>query len=69
MPEQILHRSDVVPRLQQVGGERVPQRVRRGLFGDAGLRHSAFERALKGLIEQVMAAKNAAARIGREGGL
>ncbi len=35
MAEQLLDRADIVPVLQQVGGERMSRRVARGLFDQA----------------------------------
>ena len=36
VPEQLLDHADVGAAVEQVGGERVPQRVRRDVAGDAG---------------------------------
>jgi len=53
--EQLLHRTDVVPRLEQVCSERMAQRVRRGGLGDAGVPHCLAHGALEGLIAHMMA--------------
>lgn len=34
VPQQLLHRPDIVPRLQQMGREGVPQGMRAGPFAD-----------------------------------
>src|SRR5512146_2277621 len=39
MAEQLLDRAQVGPTFQQVGGEAVPQRVRRDARGERGLAH------------------------------
>jgi hypothetical protein len=45
MPEQLLHTADVDTGLQHVRGERMAQRVRRHLLGDAGLCHRTRQHA------------------------
>jgi hypothetical protein len=62
--EQLLHRANVVARLQQMRGKGVAQRVRRGRFVNPGLGHGTLERALKSAVRQVVALDQAAARIG-----
>jgi len=58
--QQLLHRADVVTRLDQVRREGVPQRVGRGRFVDTGAAHRSLHRALHALLEEVMAALYAA---------
>jgi hypothetical protein len=53
--EQLLDRADVATRLQQVRGECVPQRVRRGGLGDAGGADRVLDGALDRLFVQVVA--------------
>ena len=65
MAQQFLNRADVIAVLQQVSGKAVAQGVRRCRFGDASLLYRALERALEGLVLQVVAAHQPAARIGR----
>lgn len=66
MAEQFLHGANVAAGLQQVGGETVAQRMRRGRLGDTGLLHGAFEGALEGLRIDVVAPDDATAWIGGE---
>ena len=67
MAEQLLNGADVIAAQQQMGGEGVPQGVRRGRLGDVGLLHRPLEGALEGLVNQVVATQQTiAARIGRQ---
>jgi hypothetical protein len=50
MAEQVLHGPDVVPRLQQMGGETAPQSVRRDQLDDVSRMRGALEGALKRLV-------------------
>ena len=45
MAEQFLHRPDVVPRFEQVGGETVPETVARSPLGNSGSLHGTRDRA------------------------
>ena len=56
MAEQLLHGADVGAGLQQVGGERMAQRVHGRRLGDAGGAHRRLEVALQALLVEVMAA-------------
>ena len=42
MPQQLLHRTNVGARLQQMRGKRVAQRVNRNGFDNARSRHGLF---------------------------
>ena len=55
MAEQFLYGPDVVAGLEQVRGECVPQRVRRGGLGDAGGADRALDGALDRLFVHVVA--------------
>ena len=68
-PQQRLHGPDVVAGLEQMGGERMPQRVRRGRALDSRTQHRALESALEGLVEEVVPAPHSRARVHRQVGL
>jgi hypothetical protein len=65
VPEQFLHRADVVAGLEQVRGERMPQRVAARRLGDAGRAHGPRHRALQPFFVDVVAANRAVAGIAR----
>ena len=69
MAEQLLYGANVVAALQQVGGERMAQRVRRGGLLDTGAFECSLEGALDALILDVMALRGTAARIDRQLGM
>jgi hypothetical protein len=50
MAQQILHRADVVARLQQVRRQGMAQHMRRRRLGDASSHHRALEGTLEGLV-------------------
>lgn len=56
MPQEFLDRPDVVAVLQQVGGERVPERMAARRFGNAGPAHSLLHRPLHDRLVEVMPA-------------
>ena len=58
-----LHGANFTARLQQVRGETVPQRVRRGRLGDSGLAHGPLERPLEGFVIEMVTPDDAAARV------
>lgn len=64
VPQQRLHRADVIAGLQDMGCERVAQRVRRGRLEDSGAVDGAFESALERLVVHVVSADYARALIG-----
>lgn len=66
MPEQLLHRTDVVTALQQVRRERMAQRVRRHRFGDAGALRGAAHGPLHALFIDMVAPPRPAARVERK---
>jgi drug/metabolite transporter (DMT)-like permease len=66
VPEQLLHRADVVAGFQQMGRERVAQRVRRRRFGHPGRPHGQLECALHRLIGHMLPAYHARARVDRK---
>jgi hypothetical protein len=66
MPEELLDGADVVAVLEQVRGERVPQRVAAGMFPDAGSANAERDRALHGGFVEVVPSAQAAARIDRD---
>lgn len=47
VPEQLLHRADVVPVLQQMRGERVPERVGGYVLRDPRIDHGASDGLLR----------------------
>ena len=55
MAQQFLYRSDVVPILQQMGGERVPEGVASRALGDPGPPNGIPDGALDGRLVQMMA--------------
>ena len=63
MTQELLHGANVITRLEQVRGEGVPQGVRRGRLGDAGVAERPLERTLKSLFVDVVAALQVRARI------
>jgi hypothetical protein len=65
MAEQLLHGEDVITRFQQVGGERMAQRVRRRRLSDRGVAQRLSHGALKRLIAEMMPANDATSRIDR----
>ncbi len=52
MAKKILHRSDIGPIFQQMGGKRMPQRMTGHPLGDAGLIHRSFK--LSGVSQQIL---------------
>ena len=55
MPQQLLHRSDVIPVLQKVGGKGMPKRMTACLFVDTGLTNSLPHGALhNGFVYMVL---------------
>jgi len=52
--QQLLYRPDVVPALEEVGGEGVPEAVTGGSFGDPGGKRRSADRALHGGFVKVM---------------
>jgi hypothetical protein len=56
MAEQLLHGADVGAGLQQMGGERMAQRVHGGRLGDPGGTDRRLEVPLQALLVEVMAA-------------
>jgi hypothetical protein len=61
--QQLLDGADVVPLLEEVGGERVPEGVAAGGLGQPGLRDRLLHRLLHGRLVQMVAADGAGARI------
>ena len=59
MSEKLLHGPDVRPRLQQVGGETVPQGVWSGRLGDAGALRGLLDGALQQALVDMMPANDA----------
>ena len=57
MPEQLLHRADIVAVLEQVGGERMPERVRGGALDDPGPARGVLDRPLQDRLVQVVPAE------------
>ena len=57
MSEQLLHRTDVVPVLQQVGGERMPEGVRGRAPDDPGPARGVLDRPLEDGLVQMMPAE------------
>jgi hypothetical protein len=55
MAQQLLHRSDVVPVLQQMGGEGVSEGVTSCALGDPGPPNGIPDGALDGRLVQMMA--------------
>jgi len=47
MPQQFLHRADVIARFQQMRRKRMPQGMRRGRFGKPRGLHRFFHRPLQ----------------------
>jgi len=70
MPEQLLHRADVVAVLEQVGGERMPQCVGGGAFDEPGPARGVLDGPLEDGLVQVMPANLAreAVTVGARGG-
>ena len=67
MAQQVLHGADVLPALQQMGGEAVPQRVRGGLHHvvQAGAPQGELEGALEALhVPMVPALEAEHAKVG-----
>ena len=58
MPEQILHRADVIARLQQMRRKRMPQRVRRHLLRQTRPPRRRFHRPLQIILLQMMPPQN-----------
>ena len=56
VPKELLDRSDVGPRLKEVCGKRMAQRVGTDSFGDAGGDHGASDCPLNDGLVQVVAA-------------
>jgi hypothetical protein len=54
MPEQLLHRADIVPILQQVRGKRIPETVARDPLGQPGLRSGRLDSALNDRLMQMV---------------
>jgi len=52
--EQLLHSTNIVPCLQQMGGERVTQRVTTGVLGDTRRPHRLAKGALNDRLVQMM---------------
>lgn len=63
MPEQSLHRPDIVAVFQQVGGEGVAESVRRDPFGDASLLGGLFDGLLHSVLVKVMTTNHGTVRI------
>jgi hypothetical protein len=63
VPQQLLHRPDVVPILQQMGRKRVPQAVAGRPFGYPRHVNGSLDRPLDHRFVQVMPAAEAARRI------
>jgi len=59
MSEQFLHGADVVAVLEQMGGERMSQRVRSGALGDPDPARGVLDRSLQDRLVQVMPAEMA----------
>src|SRR5919108_6327715 len=59
VPEKFLHRPDIVPRFEQMGRKRVPQRVTTGRLGNIGLADGSLHRPLQDQFVDVMPPDNA----------
>ena len=66
MPQQFLHRADVVAGLQHLGCKRVPQGMRRSRQMHLRQMQGTFERTLKRRFMRMMPPHNTGARIGRQ---
>ena len=55
MPQQVLHRTEAVARLQKVHRERVAQRVRRRQLADSRSFDGPLKGPVEGLVVEVMA--------------
>src|SRR5690606_25519091 len=65
MAQKPLHRANVIPIFEQMGGEAVPQRMACSGFSDTGDSHGLLDRPLNHRFMQVMPTSNAGARINR----
>ena len=61
--EEFLHSPDIIPGFEEVGGERVAERMAGGVFGNAGSAHSLFEGPLQARGVYVVAAHEVGARV------
>ena len=68
VPEQLLHRPNVVAGFEQMRRKRVPERVRRRMLGDSGHAYRLLHGTLDRLRIGMMAAFDARARIDRAHG-
>ena len=66
MPEELLDGADVVAVLEEMRGERVPQRVAASMLLDARGANGKLDGPLHGGFFEVMASPNAATRIYRD---
>jgi hypothetical protein len=64
VPEQLLNRANVIALLQQVGCERVPKRVSRGVLSDAGRSHPECREARADLAAIVVGLAGATCQAG-----
>src|SRR5689334_2491137 len=63
MAEEFLHRSDVLPRLEQMGSERVPEGVAARRLGNFSGLDCFSDRALERLLADVMPADDPRPRV------
>jgi hypothetical protein len=66
MSEEFLHGADIVAVFEQVGGETVAEGVRADRLDDARQAGRLLDRFLQTALAQVVAARDAAARVFRE---
>ncbi len=67
VPEQLLHRANVIARFQQMRGEAMPQRVRPNRFRDSNASSRFANGSLGHGLVQVMPAPLSRARVSRDG--
>jgi len=61
--EEFLHSPDIIPGFEEVGGERVAERMAGGVFGNTGSAHSLFEGPLQARGVYVVTAHDVGARV------